>query len=227
MTDVYKILIRQGHVKEEVMTWAPAEGHNIDLSVLDEPDRLDPRVVSLMEKLPTSGGSIPDIMPEMVPVWFMNATGLIRSRDIDKYVDHEKGPPYPPLDQTNALPTVIQLLDGRESTSPVLILDVADNTIRHFNEVYNEPSYLDSPAEHAPTYLKRSWGSELRRIFVEDYHWPDEDFRREDWIRDAGDIVGRLVDVEQDYWEDLMNLNAATRQPPRVPSPIIDPELLH
>ncbi|KAK4950648.1 hypothetical protein LTR10_010641 [Elasticomyces elasticus] len=153
-TDLYNILIRQGHFQADKVTWAPPEGHNITLSVLDDPGRLDPRIVSLMKKLPV-GPDQACIIPYMRSMSFMSPDELVRSRDIDKVVHWElDGPPWPPLNQTNALPTVIQLLDADESTDPVLVLDVANNTIRVFNEVYNGPHHLDVPAEDAPSYLR-------------------------------------------------------------------------
>ncbi|KAK3622640.1 hypothetical protein LTR56_014318 [Elasticomyces elasticus] len=220
-TDLYNILIRQGYLQADKVIWAPSEGHDITLSVLDDPDRLDPRIVSLMKKLPV-GPDQACIVPNMQSMHFMSPHELVRSRDIDKVVHWElQGPPWPPLNQTNALPTVIQLLDADESTDPVLVLNVADNTIRVFNEVYNGPHHLDVPAEDASSYLRHVldnyrtgrwigidwdivdtsfmihlsgyWGPELQRIFLEDYHWPSERFRREDWLQDRDRVVGHLM----------------------------------
>lgn len=123
ITDIYKVLIRQGHFNDKDVVWAPPEGHAIDLSVLDSPDDIDERVVSLMKKLPSGPDAC--VAPYMRPVSFLNPGELIRSRDIDKYmpgaVDLGR------VDQTNALPTVLLLLSGWESTDPVLVLDVASS----------------------------------------------------------------------------------------------------
>ncbi|KAK3641587.1 hypothetical protein LTR56_011188 [Elasticomyces elasticus] len=119
VTDIYKILIRQGHFREEDVDW---EGHkNLDLSVLDNPHLIDPRIVSLMRKLPAGPQSC--IVPNMQPVCFMYPGALVKSRDIDGC-----GRPDGFVDQTNALPTVLLWLDGFEGGDPVLVLDVADST---------------------------------------------------------------------------------------------------
>ncbi|KAK5696169.1 hypothetical protein LTR97_008589 [Elasticomyces elasticus] len=173
INDIYDLLIRQGAFAEEDIIRAPPQGHAINLSLLDDPDRIDARVVSLMRKLPE--GPEACIAPSMKPVYYLNPDDLVWSRDIDRRemgLDEEapldqtnalptillhwelQEPPWPPLNQTNALPTVIQLLDADESTDPVLVLDVADNTIRVFNEVYNGPHHLDVPGEDAPSYLR-------------------------------------------------------------------------
>ncbi|KAK5710006.1 hypothetical protein LTR17_019282 [Elasticomyces elasticus] len=237
VTDIYKILIRQGHFREEDIIW---EGHkNLDLSVLDDPHLIDPRVVSLMRKVPAGPQSC--IVPNMQPVCFLYPGALVRSRDIDGC-----GRPDGFLDQTNALPTVLLWLDGFEGRDPVLVLDVADNTVRQFDERFKGPHYLDYPAEHAPTYLRRvlenyrtaawigdhnggvietrpgysSFGPELQRIMIEDYHWPCESFRRQDWDRDIDGLVGRMIDAEfgREVRGEEVNQSAAT-------VPVLDPEL--
>ncbi|KAK5129722.1 hypothetical protein LTR08_002933 [Meristemomyces frigidus] len=166
-----------------------------------------------MKKLPTASSCL---APGMRPANYYNRDELIRSRDIDKRGD---GPP----DQTNALPTVLLLLEGYDEENKALVLDVASNTICYFDMMYEDgaPSYLDFPAEHAPTYLKRMlenyrtvtwvasyglifdtterdcpWGLELRRTFLEDYHWPGDSFRQADWKRDNRGIVNRMMDEE-------------------------------
>ena len=122
VTDIYNILTRQGHFDDNDIVWAPSEGHAIDLSVLDNPNGIDERVVSLMKKLPAAPDSC--VAPNMRPVFYPHPTELVRSRDIDKRVG---GVGARRGDQTNALPTVLLLLDGWESTDAVLVLDVADS----------------------------------------------------------------------------------------------------
>ncbi|KAK5719496.1 hypothetical protein LTR15_008020 [Elasticomyces elasticus] len=221
INDIYDLLIRQGAFVEEDLIRAPPQGHAINLSLLDNPDRIDARVVSLMRKLPE--GPEACIAPSMKLVYYLNPDDLVWSRDIDRRemgLDEEAPP-----DQTNALPTILLLLDGRESTDPALVLDVADNTIRYFTEMYNGPYYMDFPAEHAPTYLRRMrdnyrqadwvanhdgavlksdqkhpWTLELQRKLLEDYKWPGDDSRREDWIRDAPPLIDSLMEEEYQVW---------------------------
>ncbi|KAK3646368.1 hypothetical protein LTR56_003128 [Elasticomyces elasticus] len=116
MTSIYNILIRQGHYKESEVIWAPPQGHAIDLSVLDASDSMDERVISLITKLPYGPGKC--IAPSMQPVFYKRTYDLWRSRSIDGYSK-----------EADALPTVLLLTEGFESTDPVLVLDVADNTI--------------------------------------------------------------------------------------------------
>ncbi|KAK5717291.1 hypothetical protein LTR15_009184 [Elasticomyces elasticus] len=207
VTNIYKILTRQGHYRESEIIWAPHHGHAIDLSALDATDTMDERVISLINKLPYGPGKC--IVPLMQPVFYGRKYDLWRSRSIDGYSK-----------EADALPTVLLLTEGFESTDPVLVLDVADNTIRCFTERYEGPHYMDVPTEHAPTYLRRvwdnyctaawmsdahvgifgtresyySWGPEYRRIFVEDYHWPGPNFRKDEWKRDAIAIKSKLKD---------------------------------
>ena len=117
ITDIYRILDRQGHYKDEYrrVRWAPPEGHVIDLSVLDDPSSIDARVVSLMKKLPSCPGSC--LAPYMLPVDYLTPDGLVRSRDIDRR-SRAVGPAG--IDQTNALPTVLMLLDGLEGPDAAL-----------------------------------------------------------------------------------------------------------
>ncbi|KAK5682140.1 hypothetical protein LTS10_005265 [Elasticomyces elasticus] len=219
ITEIYQVLLRLGHIKPDRMVWAPPTGHDINLSVLENPNGIDERVVSLMRKLPAGPHACVD--PYMRPVIFLNDGELMRSRDIDK---RASGLDYRAhIDQSNALPTVLLLWTGFESTDPVLVLDVADNTVRYFDEVYNGPHYLNYPAEHAPTYLKHvlenyrdgiwvpdndagvfetdkrepSWGPELRRTLVEDYKWPGEGFRQDAWRNDVHTIIGRLMELDE------------------------------
>ncbi|KAK3641582.1 hypothetical protein LTR56_011183 [Elasticomyces elasticus] len=221
INDIYEVLIRQGAFTEKDIIRAPPQGHAINLSLLDNPDRIDARVVSLMRKL--SEGPEACIAPSMKPVYYLSSDDLVWSRDIDRRemgMDEEA-----PHDQTNALPTVLLLLSGRESTDPALVLDVAHNTIRYFTEMYNGPHYMDFPAEHAPTYLRRMrdnfrqakwvanhdgavlrsdhqypWTLELQRTLLEDYKWPGDEFRREDWIRDAPPMIDSLMQEEYQVW---------------------------
>ncbi|KAK4893379.1 hypothetical protein LTR27_008275 [Elasticomyces elasticus] len=198
VTNIYNILIRQGHYKESEVIWAPPQGHAIDLSVLDASDSMDDRVISLINKLPY--GPEKCVAPMMKPVFYKRRYDFWRSRSIDGYSK-----------EADATPTVLLLTEGFESTDPVLVLDVADNTIRCFAERYEGPHYIDVPTEHAPTYLRRvwdnyctaawmsdthegifetresfySWGPEYRRIFLENYQWPGPDFKKEEWERDA------------------------------------------
>ncbi|KAK3628146.1 hypothetical protein LTR56_014275 [Elasticomyces elasticus] len=149
------------------------------------------------------------ITPATKPVFYKRTYDLWRSRSIDGYPK-----------EADALRTVLLLTEGFESTDPVLVLDVADNTIRCFAERFEGPHYMDVKAEHAPTYLRRvwdnycmatgmsdthdgiletresyhSWGPEYRRIFVEDYYWPGPNFRKDEWKRDAIAIKSRLKD---------------------------------
>ncbi|KAK4892832.1 hypothetical protein LTR27_008746 [Elasticomyces elasticus] len=190
VTDIYKILVRQGHFKEEDVIW---DGHKtVSLSELENPHLIDPRVVSLMRKLHAGPSSC--IAPNMQPVGYLTPGELIRSRDIDMAGAHSGSG----VDQTNALPTVLQWLDGFESTDPILVLDVADSRI----------------------VSGCLFGPEFQQIMIEDYHWPSESFRRQDWDRDIDGLVGRMIDAEfgrearaEDVKQDVPT------------SPVLDPEL--
>ncbi|KAK5742039.1 hypothetical protein LTR17_003547 [Elasticomyces elasticus] len=206
INEIYDLLIRQGAFTEDDIIRAPPQGHAINLSLLDDPDRIDARVVSLMRKMPE--GPEACIAPSMKPVYYLNPDDLVWSRDIDRRemgLDEEAPP-----DQPNALPTVLLLLD---------------DTIRYFTEMYYGPHYMDFPAEHAPTYLRRMrdnyrqanwvanhddavlrtdqkypWTLELQRKLLEDYKWPGDEFRREDWIRDAPPMIDSLMKEEYQVW---------------------------
>ncbi|KAK3622636.1 hypothetical protein LTR22_024704, partial [Elasticomyces elasticus] len=65
-----------------------------------------------------------------------------------------------------------------------------------------------------------SFGPEFQRIMIEDYHWPSENFRRQDWDRDIDGLVGRMIDAEfgRKARAEEVNQNAPT-------GPVLDPQL--
>ncbi|KAK5125286.1 hypothetical protein LTR85_000962 [Meristemomyces frigidus] len=176
VTDIYDALIRQGHFSDADAGWPPPEGHAID------PTSIDKRVVSLMKKLPAGPDAC--IAPNMVRSCVLRSDFLIRSRGIDKPVAMSPAR----VDQTNALPTVLLLLDGFESTDPVLVLDVADDTIRFFDQVYEGPHYLEFPAENAPTYLKRMLENYRNGTWISNF---DGGIMQTDWPYPASALAVR------------------------------------
>ncbi|KAK5130742.1 hypothetical protein LTR08_001687 [Meristemomyces frigidus] len=192
VTEIYKVLIRSGIYNDNEVVWAPPEGHAVDLSLLNNADGIDERVISLMKKLPT--GPSAHLAEYMQPESLLRQVEFVRSRDVDMRPSDETGlEQMGRADHTNALPTVPLLLDGWVTMSPVLVLDVASNTIRHFDAVYNGPHYLDFAAENAATYLER---------MLENYRTPT-------W---AHDLVDGIV-VTYPYNEWLLSECPATPEP--------------
>jgi len=138
VTDIYNILLKLGHLKEDKVMWPPGEGHPLDFSRLDETSRIDSRVISLIRHLPLHQGEGKCVVPAMRPVNYTMAEDLACSRDIDKR--HFYAPPDESrLDMTNAKPTVLQLLYGEEGPDPCLVLDLADSILLlpHPNHLYS------------------------------------------------------------------------------------------
>ncbi|KAK5116061.1 hypothetical protein LTR85_009343 [Meristemomyces frigidus] len=173
VSDIYTTLIKLGYFEEEDNVWAPPGRHSLDLTGLDENARIDMRVISLMEHLPamrTAGYGTP-VVERMRTVNYLYNFDLII------------------LDTTNALPTELQLLQGEQSDDPCLVLDIAD--------IKTWPSLLLMSVRSSNVYTvdeRGPWTLELRRQLIEDYGWPN-DFRREDWKREGGDIAGKMLDA--------------------------------
>lgn len=125
--ELYKVLIRLGHFEEADVIWPPSDGHTLDLSLLQYPDRIDSRVVSLMTRLPlTRKWSQKLLAPCTRPVNYLDPVAIVRSRDVDKR-DYWASSERSHLDETNALPTVLSLLDGEESPDASLVLEIGQS----------------------------------------------------------------------------------------------------
>jgi len=127
ITDIYKTLLTLGHFKEDEVIWAPPQGHQLNFSRLDDTSRMDTRVVSLMQQLPTVISYDKCLAPLMQPVKYLDPWELAFSRDI-ALLQFWAPPGDEVLDMANAEPTVLQLLRGQENDDPCLVLDIADST---------------------------------------------------------------------------------------------------
>ena len=121
---LYKALIKIGGIEESDVLWAPAEGHQLDFSSLQDEARIDMRVVSLMQKLPIMKDEHNQILPCMYAADYRSAHYLAFSRDIDKA---EYFTEACRMDMANALPTVLVLFQPRDRDDLSLILDIADS----------------------------------------------------------------------------------------------------
>ncbi|KAF2726120.1 hypothetical protein K431DRAFT_2094 [Polychaeton citri CBS 116435] len=124
ISSIYELLLELGHMKEEAVDWAPPEGHTLDLSNIPDGVDVDPRVLSLMSRLPLPKSEPFVIQHRMNNFDYRDPIILAESRDFDRWL-HPSG-----LDVSNAAPTMLMLLAGRYADDPCLILDVEDNTIR-------------------------------------------------------------------------------------------------
>lgn len=154
MTDIYGVLTRFGYFDEVIPTpsafgitpnelthaftqdeirYPPPEGHHLNFSQVPSNVTFDPRVVSLMRKLPAP--PTPDdraIFPMMRPGDYLNAESLAESRDIDdcsgSYQDWSNHPERP-YNFFNAGPTELRLLQGAPDATdePDLVLNVANS----------------------------------------------------------------------------------------------------
>ncbi|EME79284.1 uncharacterized protein MYCFIDRAFT_79614 [Pseudocercospora fijiensis CIRAD86] len=166
VTALYKALIQIGGIEESDVLWAPAEGHALDFSSLQDDARIDMRVVSLMQKLPIMRMHEQNqILPLMYAVDYRDPDHLAMSRDIDKAEYYQ--PPYR-LNMANARPSVMVLFRARGRDDCTLLLDVADIT---------QP-------------FRR-----LHHLLVEDYGWPNA-FKRDEWKRDVPNLVDEAQEAE-------------------------------
>jgi len=126
ITDLYDILVRLGHYTEDEIIRPPPGGHVLDLSALSDDSRIDLRVLSIMQNMLMPRDTDRNVTPYMRPVAFLYPIPLAISRDINK-LDYWAPPGHSRLDQSNALPTVLLLLEGDEAGGPSLVLDIADS----------------------------------------------------------------------------------------------------
>ncbi|KAK4554348.1 hypothetical protein LTR86_008556 [Recurvomyces mirabilis] len=170
MTSIYLAAIRIGMFEDHEVTFAPPQGHAIDLSQLEKPTDLDPRCISLMRKLPYAFTGYRCVIHEMESVDYRSAEIVRQTRYIDRPVMLTPGPQHEWLER-KARPLDMFLFHGREGDDPSLVLDVESNVVRHFAEdlgsylpegahdverrTQHGGEYLYWPAEHAPSYLKR------------------------------------------------------------------------
>lgn len=118
---IYKTLIRLGHFEDTEVHFAPPEGFNIDVSQAGNFGAIDPRVLSLMKRLPRPP-AYKAIGMAMQPVNYGRPNELALSRDIEKLEfsnsRHREG---------FARPTILLIADGQDDKHPQLVLDIADS----------------------------------------------------------------------------------------------------
>lgn len=120
---IYELLLELDHIDETNVAWAPPEGHELDLSGIPDDLTIDPRVISLMKRLPVprrGRGAFP-VLNNMNNIDYRHPRVLAESRDIDRWL-HPGG-----LDVYNASPTALMLFDGQNANDPCLVLDVEDS----------------------------------------------------------------------------------------------------
>lgn len=126
ITDIYRILIRLGHLQPDDVVFPPSEGHVLDLSQLGDESRIDVRILSLMRHLPIpAAGCDSPIAPAVKGIRYTDPRALAESRDIDGYWRRRRG--IGSVDATNALPTVLPLTARIHPDGAVWVLDIADS----------------------------------------------------------------------------------------------------
>lgn len=68
IADIYKVLIRLGRFEEDEVVWPEFDGHTFDLYLLKHSERIDSRVISLIQQLPYSVADGDCLLPSQVPV---------------------------------------------------------------------------------------------------------------------------------------------------------------
>lgn len=126
ITDMYKLLLQLGHMKEEDIIWAPPEGHDLDTSKLDPSIQIDDRVLSLMMRLPAPQIPWPRfaVCDEMRAIDYRHANYLTRSRDIDKVGGNKQ---FWTPDQSNCRSTDMLPFDQMGSQCSKLALCTAES----------------------------------------------------------------------------------------------------
>jgi len=83
ISEIYKVLTRLGHFEDDDVAWLPPEGHELPLCALEHSERIDTRVISLMEHVPI-GKHSKCLVPWQLPANYLHPDGLVMSRDIDR-----------------------------------------------------------------------------------------------------------------------------------------------
>ncbi|KAK4499562.1 hypothetical protein PRZ48_010079 [Zasmidium cellare] len=199
MTSIYRILIGLGPLANSSVVFPPPKGNTLDFSHIPSHVDTDPRVVALMEKLPVVTESGMGILPGMEAVNFLDPSQMRLARMVDM-----RNYDYDLMGGEGAiwgLPTTVTLLRGDHEVVPVLVLDVADNTIRKIGDVeYLEDEYtrhernqtrLDDhrydfynwPAMSAPEYLveviikflSTTWFPDYSGMVFSLHEWEEEE----------------------------------------------------
>ncbi|KAK4499561.1 hypothetical protein PRZ48_010078 [Zasmidium cellare] len=169
VTEIHETLLRLGALDNATISWPP---HNISRSSFPADVEVDPRVISLMRRLPVAGSYGTHVTPDMNACDFLHQKGPYISRLIDErnwlYGDDGEEPKV-----RLAPPTAFQWLCQEEENMPKVVLDVGTNTIHKVNEnyllrdAYTEEFWYDRqkvedyqfdyrnwPAMSAPDYLR-------------------------------------------------------------------------
>ncbi|KAK3680087.1 hypothetical protein LTR78_000464 [Recurvomyces mirabilis] len=127
MTSIYLTAIRMGMFEDHEVTFAPPQGHEIDLSQLEHHADLDPRCVSLMRKLPYAPAGYRCVIYEMESVDYRSAEIIRETKYIDHPVMLTPGPEKTEGLQWKARPVDMFLLHSSEGDDPSLVLDVENS----------------------------------------------------------------------------------------------------
>ncbi|KAK4499560.1 hypothetical protein PRZ48_010077 [Zasmidium cellare] len=179
ITEIYKTILRLRPAEEAFVVWPPPGGHQLDLSAIPPGDIVHPRLVSLMKRLPVYKSCRECVVPSMTAVDFLRSEGMRQSRLVNL-----RNYDLPDDQFVLAPPTAMVLLTGWHDLTPILVLDISDNTVRWVGDTENleddytkaekDPEkvanwcydYTNWPEMPAPVYFERVLQNYLEAAWI-------------------------------------------------------------